>query len=92
MPPGSVLTTARVTIGGGAYVDGYAPGSLAQNAQFFSEALPAAGYALGRGDAETNMEAESTFIGNGVTGRWIVASLVNCPDAVAIAVATVPSQ
>ena len=92
IPPGSVLTTARTTIGGGAYVDGYAPGTLAQNAQFFTDALPANGYTLGQGDAETNMEAESTFIGNGVTGRWIVAALVGCENAVAIAIATIPSQ
>jgi hypothetical protein len=42
---------------------GYAPLAFGDAARFMIEALPAAGYALGRGDSEGATEAESTFTG-----------------------------
>lgn len=90
-PPGTVVTTSRVTEAGAAYVEAYVPGTMQEAVVFFLDALPAAGFEHGRGDSEAH-EAESAFRGNGVDGHWLVATLTDCPDAVALAVVTVPSQ
>ena len=57
---------------------GYAPLAFGDAARFMIEALPAAGYALGRGDSEGATEAESTFTGPAWTGGIRVASVMDC--------------
>lgn len=86
-PPGTVITRARVTEAGGSYVEGYAPLTLVEAARFYLDEIPAAGYVHGRGDSEAH-EAESPFTGHGIQGRWIVASVDNCPEAAALSVVT----
>jgi hypothetical protein len=60
---------------------GYAPLTFGDAARFVVEALPAAGYALGRGDSEAATEAESTFAGPHWTGGIRIAGVMEC-DAV----------
>jgi hypothetical protein len=60
---------------------GYAPLPFGDAMRFVIEALPAAGYQLGRGDSEAATEAESTFTGPGWTGGVRIASVLGC-DAV----------
>lgn len=86
-PPGSVLTSARPTAGGGVYVAGYTPGTLQEVTRFFLDALPKAGFEHGIGDSEP-WEAESDFTGHGYEGHWLIATLADCPGALGMAVAT----
>ena len=87
LPPGTVITAARMTAAGAAYIDGYAPLSHIDAARFFLEEMPAAGYVNGRGDSESH-EAEAPFSGNGVDGRWIVVTVPDCPAATYIVITT----
>jgi hypothetical protein len=57
---------------------GYAPLTFGNAMRFVVEVLPAAGYALGRGDTEGGAEAESTFTGPGWTGGVRVAAVMGC--------------
>jgi hypothetical protein len=52
--------------------------------EFFMRQLPKAGYKLGEGDAEQD-EAESGFSGHEITGRWKVNGILDCPNAVTLA-------
>ena len=53
---------------------------LPQATRFFLKNLTAAGYRLGRGEAERG-EAEDRFTGNGVVGFFRVRSIEGCPGA-----------
>ena len=57
---------------------GYAPLAFGDAARFLVEALPQAGFALGRGDSEGATEAETIFAGPGWTGGVRVASVMDC--------------
>ena len=88
LPPGMVITAARVTTAGGAEVQGYAPGELTEVAQWFTEALPAAGFTNGVGDSESG-EAEADFSGpGGLVGHWLILIIADCPGALGVLIGT----
>ena len=86
LPPGTVLTSSRVAGPGPLVIGGYVPGTLKQAAAFFPPELQKAGFQLGQGDAELD-EAEQTFSGHGLQGRWKVHSILACSDAVSLTIA-----
>lgn len=83
LPPGTVLTSSERRPEGQLLVSGVIPREFRKVVEFFVEELPAAGYKNGEGDAEQD-EAESHFSGKGVTGKWKVNGILNCPDAVTL--------
>jgi hypothetical protein len=82
LPPGTVLTSEDSN-SDQIEVRGYIPTTLQQAAKFFAEDLPRRGYRLGEGDSEQD-EAEAAFSGKGVSGKWKVNGILNCPNAVTL--------
>lgn len=85
LPPGTVVSLIHRSAGA-LTVQGVSPTEFKQAVAFFQRELPAAGFQLGEGDAEQD-EAESSFSGHGVTGRWRVNGILQCPNAVTLTVA-----
>jgi hypothetical protein len=83
LPPGTVLTSDD-SDSGEIEVRGYIPTTLQQAAKFFAEELPRRGYRLGEGDSEQD-EAEAPFSGKGVSGKWKLNGILDCPNAVSLA-------
>ncbi len=77
LPAGTRLTTVRRPFPGQLVIDGFVNLGLDAAKDFFVDRLPAAGYQLGRGDAEPG-EAEALFTGNGLRGGWRVREIPNC--------------
>jgi hypothetical protein len=84
LPPGTTLTSHMTLPENKTLVTGVVPFDFRTAVQFFVTKLPDAGYRLGTGDAEQG-EAEALFFGEGITGKWKVNGIPNCPDAVALA-------
>jgi hypothetical protein len=85
LPPGTVLTSRKDLGDGRTLVGGIVPSDFRSAVLFFVTKLPAAGYVNGAGDAEMD-EAEALFTGDGVSGKWKVNGILNCPGAVTLAV------
>lgn len=83
-PPGTVLTGTR-RAGAAIVLDGLIPAELPQATRFFLQSLTAAGYRLGRGEAERG-EAEDRFGGNGIIGFFRVRNMPDCPGALQLAI------
>jgi hypothetical protein len=81
LPPGTAITSSATPYPGQLLIGGVIPAELGDAAGFFGSELPAAGYEVGRGDAEQG-ESEAPFTGNGVRGKWKVNSIADCPSAV----------
>ena len=86
LPPGTVITSSQRTERGIIVVDGFIPMEFKNVVAFFQSRLPTAGYQLMQGDAEMD-EAESSFSGQGLQGKWKVRGILNCPNAVALSIA-----
>jgi len=84
LPPGTVLTSSKDLGDGRTLAGGIVPSDFRSAVQFFVTKLPAAGYVNGAGDAEMD-EAEALFTGDGVSGKWKVNGILNCPGAVTLA-------
>lgn len=84
LPPGTTLTSRMSLPGSKMLVTGVIPFDFRTAVQFFVIKLPDAGYRLGKGDAEQG-EAEAVFVGEGISGKWKVNRIGNCPDAVTLA-------
>lgn len=83
LPRETVLTSSERRPDGELLVSGVIPREFRKAVEFFVNELPAAGYRNGEGDAEQD-EAESRFSGKGITGKWKVNGILNCPDAVTL--------
>jgi hypothetical protein len=81
LPLGTAIASTAAPYPGQLLVSAVIPAELGDAASFFGNALPDAGYAVGRGDAEQG-ESEAPFTGNGVRGKWKVNSIADCPGAV----------
>ena len=79
LPPGTVITVSR-RAEPALVVQGFMPMELKDATRFFVQKLPAAGFQLGRGEAERN-EAEARIGGNGVIGYFKLRSITDCPGA-----------
>ncbi|HEV8602427.1 MAG TPA: hypothetical protein VGQ68_03425 [Gaiellaceae bacterium] len=84
LPPQTVLTSVAQPVSGMTLVTGVVPSDFRSAVEFFVTKLPAAGYVNGAGDAEMD-EAEALFTGEGVSGKWKVNGILNCPGAVTLA-------
>jgi hypothetical protein len=85
LPEGTVLDRQRRQAGGFTVVEGYVPGELEQNQDFFTDELPKAGFELGEGDAEEH-EAETDFSGRGVQGHLKIHDIPGCDGALTLQV------
>lgn len=65
--------------------EGFVPMELPQATRFFVQNLTAAGFRLGRGEAERG-EAESRFGGNGIIGFFRLRNMRDCPGALQLAI------
>jgi hypothetical protein len=84
LPSGTVLSSSKDLGDGRTLVGGIVPSDFRTAVLFFVTKLPAAGYVNGAGDAEMD-EAEALFTGDGVSGKWKVNGILNCPGAVTLA-------
>ena len=85
LPAESVIERRQVKYGYTIY-SGYVPGAINPVRDFLVSRLPAAGYRLGPGDAET-AEAEAAYSGHRVHGRWKVRAVPGCPGALTLQIA-----
>jgi hypothetical protein len=85
LPAGTVIERRRLKYGYAIY-SGYVPGAINPVRDFLVSRLPPAGYRPGSGDSEA-AEAESTYSGHSVRGRWKVRTVYECPGALTIQIA-----
>jgi hypothetical protein len=85
LPAGTVIERRQLEYGYAIY-SGYVPGAINPVRDFLVSRLPAAGYRLGPGDAET-AEAEAAYSGHSARGRWKVRAVPGCPGALTIQIA-----
>jgi hypothetical protein len=88
LPPGTVITATRPAKPG-ILIQGFIPMELPQATRFLLQNLTAAGYQLGRGDAEEG-EAEDSFVGNGVVGFFRLRSIRDCAGALQLVLLVQP--
>ena len=84
LPPGTVVIAVRHPRAGATLVEGVVASPFRAAVEFFVAKLPAAGYLNTAGDAEMD-EAESSFQGASLRGKWKVNGILGCPDAVRLA-------
>jgi hypothetical protein len=85
LPDGTVFSTlarypTQIVVGG------RAPLALLPAVRFLVRELPRSGFRLGQGESEPGFEAESSFVGRGVIGRFKVRVLPRCRGAVLLVV------
>jgi hypothetical protein len=83
-PPGTITTSTR-RAGAALVLEGLVPMELPQATRFFLQKLAAAGYRLGRGEAEEG-EAEDRFFGNGIQGFFRLRTMRDCPGALQLVI------
>ena len=88
LPPGTVFTGSR-SAQQAIVLEGFIPMELPQATRFFLQNLTAAGYRLGRGEAEQG-EAEDRFVGNGIIGFFRLRSIRDCPGALQLVITMQP--
>ena len=82
LPPNTYVTGARSNENE-LVVDAIVPSTLAQAADFMQRELPAAGLEITDSDAEQD-EAEASFSGSGVSGRFRLHGITGCNEAVTL--------
>jgi hypothetical protein len=82
-----VIDETRRQAGGFTVIEGFVPGDLKENQDYFREALPKAGFRLGEGDAEEE-EAETDFTGSGFNGHLKIHELPGCDGVLTLEVVT----
>ena len=86
LPNGSVVVTADTPAGGGSRITALVPLEVGEFGAYLETALPAAGLAIGGGEAEAD-ELESKFSGSGVAGQLTARELAGCPGILSVQVA-----
>jgi hypothetical protein len=86
LPNGSVVVGADVPAGGGSRITALVPLEVDEFGTYLETALPAAGLAIGGGEAEAD-ELESKFSGAGVAGQLTARELPDCPGILTVQVA-----
>jgi hypothetical protein len=84
-PAGTVIDKQRRQAGGFTVIEGFVPGGLEENQDYFQDELPKAGFRLGEGDAEDH-EAETDFTGNGFQGHLKIHDIPSCRDVLTLQV------
>ena len=88
LPSGTRITRAQLVGAGPLLVGGYIPGNIAEVAGFFTSQLVRGGFSLSRAHAD-DVRAGSRIEGNGLEGRWEVATLPSCPGVVSLVISVV---
>ncbi len=86
LPDGSVVVETDTSAGGGTRIKALVPLEVRAFGEYLERALPAAGLAIGGGEAEAN-ELESKFSGAGVAGQLTARELSGCPGVLSVQVA-----
>ena len=86
LPDGSVVVGADTPAGGGTRITVLVPLEVDELGIYLERALPAAGLAIGGGEAEAD-ELESKFSGAGVAGQLKARELSGCPGILNVQVA-----
>jgi hypothetical protein len=86
LPDGSVVVGTDTPAGGGSRITAIVPLEVDEFGEFLERALPAAGLAIGGGEAEAD-ELESKFSGAGVAGQVTARELSGCPGILSVQVA-----
>ena len=86
LPDGSVVVGADTPAGGGSRITALVPLEVDEFGKYLERALPAAGLAIGGGEAEAD-ELESKFSGAGVAGQLTARELSGCPGILMVQVA-----
>lgn len=84
LPPGTIITVSR-RAEPALVLQGFIPMELREATRFFVQKLPAAGFQLGRGEAERH-EAEARFGDAGVIGLFKLRSIEDCPGALELTI------
>lgn len=79
LPAGAVVVAVQQRDDGRTVVTAVAPAAEPAVLADLQAAYPAAGLTLTEGETEER-DAESNFIGDGVTGRWGIRELTDCGD------------
>jgi hypothetical protein len=86
LPNGSVVVGSDTPAGGGSRISALVPMEVDAFGSFLERALPAAGLAIGGGEAEAD-ELESKFSGAGLAGQLTARELSGCPGILSVQVA-----
>ena len=86
LPDGSVVVGTDTPAGGGTRITALVPLEIGEFGTYLERALPAAGLAIGGGEAEAD-ELESRFSGAGVAGQLTARELTGCPGILHVQVA-----
>jgi hypothetical protein len=89
LPPGTVLNYQESRSAGRTIIGGVAPSTARDVAIFWEQAMPRAGFRQTSGESEPG-EAEASFEGNGVRGRWKVNDMPDCPNVVTLSLVAGP--
>jgi hypothetical protein len=85
LPPGAVIVEGGVPAGGGTQIRFVAPIEVVHFGEFLEKELPAAGLAIGGGEAEAD-ELESKFSGQGLEGLLSAREVSGCPGVLRVQV------
>jgi hypothetical protein len=86
--PGTLFTSSK-QVGTSLQVQGMVPMELIEAIRFFLQKFPAAGFQLGRGEAEQG-EADAPFRGNGVMGGFKLRTAHDCPGWLELVISVRP--
>jgi hypothetical protein len=86
LPDGSLVVGADTPAGGGVRIKVIVPLEVDAFGQFLERSLPAAGLAIGGGEAEAD-ELESKFSGAGLAGQLTAREMAGCPGMLDVQVA-----
>jgi hypothetical protein len=86
--PGTVFTSSRQA-GNSLLVQGLVPMELSGAVRFFLQKFPAAGFQVGRGEAEVG-EADAPFRGNGLMGGFKLRTARDCPGWLELVISVQP--
>ena len=86
LPNGSVVVASDTPPGGGSRITALVPLEVDEFGAYLETALPAAGLAIGGGEAEAD-ELESKFSGTGIAGQLTARELADCPGILSVQVA-----
>jgi hypothetical protein len=85
LPNGSLVVGADTPAGGGSRITALVPLEVDEFGKYLETALPAAGLAIGGGEAEAD-ELESKFSGAGIAGQLTARELSDCAGILSVQV------
>jgi uncharacterized lipoprotein len=85
MPDGSVVYASEERSGGRTIVYAVVDADVKTVLEQLQQGLPDAGFELTEGEVEER-DAESSWTGNGYTGRWAIREVAGCTDQTSVTV------